>query len=196
MASYKAGWRVGLGCLGVFYLYTLFLHQPSDQEVHRPEPLGSIQVPMEHCDCARSMTISQKKDQVPFNKTTCGMDAFVRGSGQKVVSFSLYGDSSSDHWKKKAYFEGVRGNLELMRKYFPEWIMRIYFDLEPGDPVLKELCNLACHNDVLDLCHARKLPGTPIKDARKVFPMIWRFFPSLDLQVGCLKIICRVDLEA
>ena len=27
-----------------------------------------------------------------FNQTTCSMDAFNRGMGQKIVGFSLYGD--------------------------------------------------------------------------------------------------------
>ena len=61
--------------------------------------------------------------------------------------------------------------------------MRVYFDLDPKHPVLKDLCDLACSNDQLDICHAGKLPGTPMKDARKIFAMNWRFFPTLDPQV-------------
>ena len=30
----------------------------------------------------------------------------------------------------------------------------------------------------------RSLPGNPVKDASKVFPMNWRFFPTLDHQVN------------
>ena len=63
--------------------------------------------------------------------------------------------------------------------------MRIYFDLDLGSPVLRDLCQLACQNpDTLDLCHVGDLPGTPHQDAREVFPMNWRFFPMLDLQAG------------
>ena len=32
-------------------------------------------------------------------------------------------------------------------------------------------------------CHCRKLPGTPVADASKIFAMNWRFFPTLDPQV-------------
>ena len=111
------------------------------------------------------------------------MIQFSRGKGQKVVGFSFYGDLNSDHSKSKGYFEGIKGNLDLMPKYYPGWIMRVYFDLDPKHPVLKDLCDLACSNDQLDICHAGKLPGTPMKDARKIFAMNWRFFPTLDPQV-------------
>lgn len=48
---------------------------------------------------------------------------------------------------------------------------------------VQELCDLACNNSLLDLCYTKQLPGTPMVDAHKVFPMNWRFFPTLDPQV-------------
>ncbi len=42
---------------------------------------------------------------------------------------------------------------------------------------------MACSNSALDLCDAGHLPGTPMVDSREVFPMLWRFFPTLDPQV-------------
>eukprot|EP00094_Tigriopus_californicus_P010194 TCALIF_09833-PA protein Name:"Protein of unknown function" AED:0.10 eAED:0.10 QI:0/0.33/0.25/1/0.33/0.25/4/193/306 len=144
---------------------------------------GISKVPMEHCNCSRPLRTTQSVGVGRYNGTSCSKDAFSRGPGQKVVSFALYGDRNSTHWKEKGYFEGIRGNLETMEKMLPEGIMRIYFDLEPGDLILDELCHLACQSQVLDLCHARKLPGTPMKDAHRVFPMMWRFFPTLDWQV-------------
>ena len=38
---------------------------------------------------------------IPFNATTCSKDAFMRGSGQKVVGFSFYGDINTPKNKKK-----------------------------------------------------------------------------------------------
>jgi len=34
-----------------------------------------------------------------------------------------------------------------------------------------------------DICDAGLLPGTPMRNATKVFAMNWRFFPTLDPQV-------------
>jgi hypothetical protein len=90
--------------------------------------------------------------------------------------------------KKKGYFEGIIGNLELMPKYYPGWIMRLYYDLDKTDPVLKDLCKLACNDPNIDICDAKHLPGTPFIDASKVFAMDWRFFPTLDPQVSQIGI--------
>ena len=80
--------------------------------------------------------------------------------------------------------EGILGNLKLMPKYYPGWIMRLYTDYDTEDPIYRKLCNLACHHSNLDICHVKDLPGTPFSDASKFFPMNWRFFPTMDPQVG------------
>ncbi len=54
-----------------------------------------------------------------------------------MVGFSFYGDRNTDLQKKKGYFQGIVGNLELMPTFYPGWIMRLYFDLEEEDPVKK-----------------------------------------------------------
>ena len=170
--------------------------------------LGEIEFELEHCGCTRRLKNPAKTPKVlTLNLTTCSIDAFKRGPGQKIVGFSFYGDINSDYrweqqvthlnkeWKciillklycskKKGYFEGIVGNLELMPKYYPGWVMRLYYDLNKKDPVFKDLCELACQNDYLDICDAKHLPGTPFKDASKVFAMNWRFFPTLDPQVN------------
>ena len=85
--------------------------------------------------------------------------------------------------KARKYFEGIAANLALMPKHYPGWVMRVYYNLDGRPEMLKDLCELACGNEQLDICDAGKLPGVPKTDARKVFPMIWRFFPTLDPQV-------------
>ena len=61
---------------------------------------------------------------------------------------------------------------------------RLYYDIDDGDDVLVDLCEMACRDPNLDLCFIRDLPGTPIVDASGVFAMNWRFFPTLDPQVS------------
>ncbi len=124
---------------------------------------------------------------VQLEDTTCGIDAFRRGSGQKIVGFSFYGDVNSPHAIEKGYFEGIDENLRLMQKYYPGWIMRLYYNMDKSDPVLAKICELACNDQNLDLCDAENLPGTPMKDAVKVFAMNWRFFPTIDPQVISIR---------
>ena len=43
-------------------------------------------------------------DGVYFNNTTCGPSAFIRGPGQKIVAFSIYGNLSSDKSRERGLF--------------------------------------------------------------------------------------------
>ena len=36
----------------------------------------------------------------------------------------------------------------------------------------------------MDLCDIQRLPGTPMSNATFMFPMNWRFLPTLDPQVN------------
>ena len=62
--------------------------------------------------------------------------------------------------------------------------MRLYFDMQENSFIFEEFCDLSCKDSNLDLCDIRNLPGTPMIDAKEVFPMNWRFFPTLDPQVN------------
>ena len=42
-------------------------------------------------------------------------------------------------------------------------------------------CNFACKNPDLDLCHVQNIPA--LGDIRPIFPMMWRFLPTIDPQV-------------
>lgn len=135
------------------------------------------------CTCEEDILGSKNEvDGISFEKTTCSYRSFLRGSGQKIIGFSYYGDSRSAHHQTKKYFEGIQNNLQLLPKYYPNWIIRLYYDLSPDDPVLPKLCQLSCETN-FDLCDIQRLPGTPKTNATYIFPMNWRFFPTLDPQV-------------
>ena len=65
------------------------------------------------------MTAEQLGNDVRYNETTCGRDAYRRGVGQKIVGFSFYGDVNSTVSIEKGYFDGIVGNLKLMPKFYP-----------------------------------------------------------------------------
>ncbi|XP_059090103.1 uncharacterized protein LOC131885916 [Tigriopus californicus] len=140
----------------------------------------STRVPLCQCQIQLPQVYSTHSS---FEDTTCSATAFARGDHQRVVGFSFYGDSRSPKHKSKQYYQGIIDNLGLMNKFYPGWIMRLYFDLNLGDDLLGSLCELSCQNANLDLCHIQHLPGTPLPNASRIFPMNWRFFPTLDPQV-------------
>ena len=120
---------------------------------------------------------------MPFEQTTCSWDAWHRGSHQKVLAFSFYSVPSRAN-KSTRYFKGVKANLDLMgHLYEKDWNMRLYLDLDVKDPLMVEACDLACNNSRLDLCPVKKLPNPLLANASAIFPMNWRFFPTLDSQV-------------
>ena len=137
----------------------------------------SVTFPLAKCNCSRTLltTEQNKDDSVQFSLTTCGRDAFIRGSNQKVAVFSFYGNTSSSAHKFKKYFEGIEENLRLVRSlYGADWTVRLYYDLAQSDELMGRLCGLACSNSHLDLCYVRELPGNPVRDASDIFPMNWR----------------------
>ena len=129
-----------------------------------------------------------------FEETTCSRDAFNRGPNQKVVAFSFYGDPESEEHIRKQFFEGISRNLERIREKYPQWVMRLYFPSSLKRIVQKDLCEIACENNNLDLCKMDQLPGihsesagegtnSGIKQRLIDLPMVWRFLPVIDKQV-------------
>ena len=51
-----------------------------------------IEIELKYCGCKRKIKKQPADSNVLFNQTTCNLDAFNRGMGQKIVGFSLFGD--------------------------------------------------------------------------------------------------------
>jgi hypothetical protein len=174
------------------------------------DPYVTTTFRLQHCACERALRVLRNATAAEggrsylahdvtgsdYWKTTCSEDAVRRGPGQQVVAYSFYGSPTAARHKAKKYFAGIVENLALLPRLYPGWVMRLYYDLEPeDDPGLAgELCELACSAAHLDLCYARRLPGTPMRDARRVFAMNWRFFPTLDPQVHMYTVQCKKRL--
>lgn len=136
------------------------------------------------CQCDRSLPIPAPGEP-ELGETTCSRDAWHRGSQQRVLAFAFYtnGPKTSVNPTNK-YFNGVVNNLKLMQElYSKDWVMRLYTDLAPTDPLMGELCTIACNDNRFDICPVSVLPLPMLANATKMFPMNWRFFPTLDPQV-------------
>ena len=55
---------------------------------------GEFEIELQYCGCKRKLSAvtNPKQENVLFHQTTCSMDAFSRGSSQKIVGFSLFGN--------------------------------------------------------------------------------------------------------
>ena len=145
-------------------LYVLEVtNAPTENNFTLPQgTFRDIEFILENCGCKRHLHgVHENPSELFFNQTTCGSDSFYRGPHQKIIGFSYYGDINSDKHKMKGYFEGIIGNLKLIPKLYPGWTIRLYYDLDKNDPVLKEICNLACSDTNIDICDTKHLPGIP-----------------------------------
>ena len=80
---------------------------------------------------------------ITLKNTTCSQSAFERGPHQKVVAFTFYESDSElgvKSEKTRHYFEGIRDNLALMKEYYPDFVMRLYYEVP--DQTESKLCRL------------------------------------------------------
>ena len=82
--------RLELFSCGLLYLISFLIIAYLDGKSEE------FDIKLEYCGCKRQIrteNFSSNSEMNPWiNQTTCGIDAFSRGMGQKVVGISLYGD--------------------------------------------------------------------------------------------------------
>ena len=101
--------------------------------------------------------------------------------------FQEGGGGSGGDWRTLEYVKGIRGNVEDMRRHYPEgYTARVYHDKnwEQNPEQMRRLCQVYCdHRDVVDLCAVRKLALHGPSERRPLLPkfgMLWRFSPMAD----------------
>ena len=65
-----------------------------------PDTIEDFEIELKYCGCKRRIkklpAHQNSAHNVLFNHTTCSLDAYNRGIGQKIVAYSLFGDYTSD----------------------------------------------------------------------------------------------------
>ena len=108
------------------------------------------------CQCSydspRNIFFNRLELQLDENKTSseksiCSSDATRRGKDQKVVSYSIFGEDSSQ------YMRGFVQNVNALKKYYPhQYIIRLYYN----DQTMTDknvLCEIYCKESNVDLCN-------------------------------------------
>jgi len=132
------------------------------------------EIPVKH-------NLNAEINPVQYNMTTCGESSYARGPNQKIVSFTFFKQnitSKSDGVRQ--YFAGISANLLLMSELYPGFVMRLYYDVDSDTEL--ELNRLKANTPNLDLCPADNNPR--LGNMARLYPLIWRFLPSLDPQVS------------
>lgn len=114
-----------------------------------------------------------------YTKTifTCNIySSLKRGKNQKVISYSLFGTNPF-------YYEKIRNLSKQIRKFYPDWSMRVYHDLSINRSII---CDIECqrdddgelieNTDFCDLSNFKTmLNGKLLKPVKYVLPRMWRF---------------------
>ena len=83
---------------------TIFVKVGSNQDVCKSQESKTkglneeFEIELQYCGCKRKLSAvtNPKQENVSFQQTTCSTDAFRRGSHQKIVGFSLFGNYSEE----------------------------------------------------------------------------------------------------
>ena len=102
---------------------------------------------------------------------TCNEKAQNQGTGQKVFSFSVFGESYNGYWW------GIPTQVVWIEKLFPGWLVRFYTN-QPKK--LRDLESRFPH--LVFICDMRNLPES-VRNLSESNPRVWRFLPLLDSQV-------------
>lgn len=162
-------------------VYEEIMHQNNERKgaAENTEPLHqcSVEVELSPCSCTRTITVqlpgpcpsTSPQHLLHHIKTTlgesaCGDLATLRGTGQKVVSYSVGGAKPGEYWY------GVTQLAPRLPQMYLGWIMRVHIDNSINSTWM---CPLACNNPHLDFCDVTQLPG--LGDVSGSHPRVWRF---------------------
>ncbi len=102
------------------------------------------------CECDRKIFQFEKSFSVSDKRSLCGYSATMRGKSQRVISYSMYGTPLV----QRKWLEHLLVNLAAVKKYYPEYSMRLYLNGDFHQPreLLRNICHLSCHNEHFDIC--------------------------------------------
>ncbi|XP_069973009.1 uncharacterized protein [Penaeus vannamei] len=106
----------------------------------------------------------------------CGLRAWAAGEGQRVISFSLYGNDVK-------YWKAFEKNLDSMKGLFPGWAAWVYTDPRGREDVL---CPLLQDFPYLYVCDVTNLPS--FGDVTSIHNMVWRALPLGDARVSAFVV--------
>ncbi|XP_063584645.1 uncharacterized protein LOC134762205 [Penaeus indicus] len=127
----------------------------------------SLEVDLAPCSCSRTLSLevpgacpqtsaeALKRIKESVGQSTCSEAATLRGRGQKVASFTVYGQYPTEYHNALRRFLVPR-----VAEVYPGWVMRVYHHLSYSDEQQKEwLCNITCTYPHVDFCDVERLPG-------------------------------------
>lgn len=116
--------------------------QTVNNHIHQTHLASTADTTVEHqlpgCSCVRRYSAAAVA-ALNGTRSSCGGFADLRGPGQRVISYSFYGNASS------VFFRGIEANLKMVPDIYPGWIVRVYNDIDRSIPAQNQLvCDIEC----------------------------------------------------
>ena len=134
----------------VVMTFCLVLYYNDQQIINLGYSMPAVQY-LPRCQCYRyhgQDTIRHSSEaNISLSNTTCSEDAYYKGSHQKVISFTYFEPSESEEESvpsnktNRDYFLGIKENLGLVRKFYPGYNMRLYYQVH-SQIAQADLCHL------------------------------------------------------
>ncbi|XP_045605224.2 uncharacterized protein [Procambarus clarkii] len=108
------------------------------------------------CGCPRSgPPVSGSSEQ-----SLCSDWSTSRGAGQKVVSYTIYGDMNHKGVYRQ-YYSAIEDRIKDVDKHYTGWILRLYHNISRSDlGAMGFICRLYCHYQHFDPCQVDRLYPT------------------------------------
>ncbi|KAK4298398.1 hypothetical protein Pmani_029249 [Petrolisthes manimaculis] len=91
------------------------------------------------------------------NKSLCSDWSSSRGPGQRVVTYTVYGDMNNSQVYKQ-YFSAIEDRIKNVQQKYEGWIMRLYHNTsESNSEVRGLLCRLYCQYPIFDPCQVNHI---------------------------------------
>jgi len=191
---------------------------PSSPSNTIEEDDGSTKYTSPLCNCGKEVPIGADVNVTetlndPDLFKWCSDESTIRGAGQKIVTYALYGNVHNVSVFKR-YFSLLRNISLTVEKDYPGWVIRLYHNIKDEPGPSKEahnlLCDVYCRFNHLDLCSVPLLAdrignGTsPIDPVllRGLNPKMFRYLVMLDPNVDIFisrdvdSIIWRREVDA
>ena len=117
------------------------------------------------------------KEEFEYSNMTCDpFNVLRRGMHQKVISYSIYNDENEYNNFDKNHLISL---MKSAKKYFPDWVIRIYHN---GTISKSDICELECLADEktntlfdnVDFCDINRLTFESM-DIKHLTPSFWRW---------------------
>lgn len=109
------------------------------------------------CDCGREVVIGDDVDNTTEEFKWCSDESSMRGSGQKIVTYALFGNAQNASVFRR-YYSLLRNISLTVEKVYPGWVIRIYHNIpNDGGDADQQLCKVYCRYSNVDLCSVPKL---------------------------------------